>query len=483
MTISVRPRTHIDALEADEKDLPLIRDLIARFDAGSPKLPPGQTVTSRPTTPAAVRPAVAAAPSASKPTQPKPAAPAAQPGVMLVEAPRAPAPSPLATQPTTITPVPEDPLVIKVFKLRHVDPKSVITAIVTALGDQVVRVTAGPGNSIVVASRQTSVTAIEQLLERLDAAPDESGETNTVITSLKKARASELAPIVQKVVPSLRECIAWQPGNSLLLTGSTASIETARALIATLDAASVETPPPQPVPLPPRGHLPPQPPKDLTTRVFSLKYAQPNSTIVNALRTVAGSESSIFADERTRFVIVSARPAGLDAVEGLLAEIDRPATQPETAPVRLRIRFLWLVSGLPEDKSSAPPADLLPLVEDLQRIGVSGLRLATQNVVEATPGRRFAVRASPVLANRCDLEIEGRFLDETGSQPCLELEARAVEYAPYLEPEKNGYKVFEKRELCTLETTIVTPLGKAIIAGVTPVDRMTSVFIVQVLPQ
>jgi len=420
MTISVQPRTHINALEADEKDLPLIRDLIARFDAGSPKLPPGQTVTSRP----------AATAQAA-----------------------------------------EEPLVVRVFSLKHIDPKMVVNAISTALADSTTRVSAGSGNSVVVRAREGAMAAIEQLLQKLDVAPDRSQEMTTIIFPLDHAKATELASVLQRVVPGVRECIPWPASNSLLITGAPRAIEVARTLVNQLDTAPTTQPP-----VPPSAN-------DPVTSVFMLGLVRPSDALIDALRAAAGEGSSVILEPDRHAIIITARPKGLILAESVLHQIDQPRGDSESAAVRLRVRFLWLVSGLPPDKSASPPDDLLPLVTDLQRIGVTGLRLATQNVLEATPGRRFTVKSSPVLANRCDLEIEGRLLDETGSQPCLELEARAVEYAPYLEPEKNGYKVFEKRELCTLETTIVTPLGKAIIAGVTPVDRMTSVFIVQVLPQ
>jgi hypothetical protein len=210
---------------------------------------------------------------------------------------------------------------------------------------------------------------------------------------------------------------------------------------------------------------------------------RPNEALIEALETAAGEGSSVILEPDSRSIIVKARPAGMLVVESVLSQIERQP-QPAAAPaVRLRVRFLWLVSGLPADKSAPPPDDLLPLVEDLQRIGVTGLRLATQNVIETTPGRRFLIKASPILANRCDLVLEGQFVSAACSQPSVELRAKVVEYAPYLEPEKNGYKVFERRDLCELETTVVAPLGKAIIAGVTPVDRMMAVFVVQVLPQ
>lgn len=418
LTIPVQP-THVDAIKADEKDLPLIRDLIARFDTSSPKPPLTRATASHPA----------------------------------------------ATAPAT-----DEPLLVRVFSLKHVDPKTVINAVTTAFGDPTTRVTAGTGNGVVVRAKEKAMAAIEQLLRTLDEAPDRSQEMRTIICPLKHAKAAELAPVLQKAVPGLRECIPWTAANSLLVTGAPKAIETARALVAELDAPS-SAPPPAP------------PTNEPITKLFPLEFAQPNPALLDALRAAAGDGSSVVPVPDIRSIIVTARPKNMAAVESIVKQIDRQ-TEPGDAPaVGLRIRFLWLVSGLPEDKSSPPPADLLPLVEDLQRIGVTGLRLATQNVVEATPGRRFVVKASPLLANRCDLELEGQFLNGAASQPCIELQARVAEYAPYLEPEKNGYKVFERRELCRLETTVVTPLGKAIIAGVTPIDRMTSVFVVQVLPQ
>ncbi|MGQ9648851.1 MAG: secretin N-terminal domain-containing protein [Phycisphaerae bacterium] len=411
--------THINVLGDNEKDLPLIRDLIARFDTGSPK-PLLDQATASP--PAATAPAI------------------------------------------------DEPLLVRVFNLKHVDPKTVINAITTAFGDPTTRVAAGNGNGIVVRAKEKAMAAIEQLLQTLDEAPDRSQEMRTIIFPLKHAKAAELAPVLQRAVPGLRECIPWTSANSLLVTGTAKAIETARTLVAELDAPS-------------SARLLPPPTNEPITKLFPLAFARPNPALLDALRAAAGDDSSVVPVPDIRSIIVTAKPNNMAAVESILSQIDKQTEPAEAPAVGLRIRFLWLVSGLPDDKSSPPPADLLPLVEDLQRIGVTGLRLATQNVVEATPGGRFVVKASPLLVNRVDLELEGRFLNETATQPCIELEARAIEYAPYLEPERNGFKVFEKRELCTLETTVVTPMGKAIIAGVTAIDRMTGVFVVQVLPQ
>ncbi len=402
---------------AGEKELPLIRDLKARFESGGPR--------------------VSVAP-------------------------------PAATQPTA--PAVEEPLVVRVFKLKHIDSKTVLNAISTAWGDKTTRVSASPDGNVVVRTTEGAMAAIAQLLEHLDRAPDRSRETMTIILSLKYAKADELASVIPRVVPGARECLAWRATNSLLLSGSPEAIEVARTLISQLDVKPT-TPPPAP------------PANDSVTKVFMLKAVRPNEALIDALKAAAGEGSSVIMEPDRHALIVTARPKGLLLAESVLHQIDQPHGESESSAVRLRVRFLWLVSGLPPDKSAPPPDDLLPLVEDLQRIGVTGLRLATQSIVETTPGRRFVMRASPALANRCDLELQGRFVDEAASRPSVELRAKVVEYAPYVEPEKNGYKVFEKRDLCEMETTVVAPLGKAIVAGVTPIDRMTAVFVVQVLPQ
>lgn len=385
----------------------------------------------------------------------------------------APSSQPAASPPPTTAPAAEEPAVIKVFNLKYVDTKTVVNAINTAWGDQTARVTPGPGNSVVVRAKQASMMAIQELLSRLDIAPDPSRENRVVIMVLKNAKPTDLASVIAKLVPGIRECIPWSVTNSLLIAGTPQSIETSEMLIAQLDVA----PPVRPVPEPPR-------PPVRVTQVFAVRYTLPGNALVNALKTAAGPGTSIELDSDSGSIIVTGLPESLAAIEKIIAQVDRPSSRPESSAVRLRIRFLWLVSGLAEDKSSPPPADLMPLLEELQRIGVSGLRLAAQNVIEGMPGHDFRVKASPLLTNRCDLQLDGRILDQNnGSQPCIELSARVTEYAPYMEPEKNGYKVVEQRNLCSLETTVVAPMGKTIVAGIAPMDRMTAVFVVQVLPQ
>lgn len=88
-----------------------------------------------------------------------------------------------------------------------------------------------------------------------------------------------------------------------------------------------------------------------------------------------------------------------------------------------------------------------------------------------------------MLTNPCDLRLQGEIVASNGGQPRVRLSIKAVEHAPYAEPYKNGYQVFETKDLCSLDTTAVTPLSRAVVAGVTPIGKMTAVFIVQLSAQ
>lgn len=104
-------------------------------------------------------------------------------------------------------------------------------------------------------------------------------------------------------------------------------------------------------------------------------------------------------------------------------------------------------------------------------------------LVNTTPDGRFQVRCSPVLNQRpSDLRISGQF-DKQQETPTLriELSAGQIEEAPLSESGPRRGPPSSKT-LVDLETVIAAPLGHYVVLGVSPVEKMTSLFILQITP-
>src|SRR5262249_8783406 len=154
---------------------------------------------------------------------------------------------------------------------------------------------------------------------------------------------------------------------------------------------------------------------------------------------------------------------------------DRPPAGQQAE--ELRVRVVWLVSGLARE-DAVPPPDLGDVLAELTKLGIDKPRLAAQTLVNALPGQSFKVDGSAKLEGTCRLAIAG-VRGEKKAPPSMHLDVKATREG---EPQK-GFAGGRRSEeqICSLSTHITTPLGHAVVLGVTPTDGLTSVFVVQVL--
>ena len=160
-----------------------------------------------------------------------------------------------------------------------------------------------------------------------------------------------------------------------------------------------------------------------------------------------------------------------------------------TRPASARVLRASRQAGLdpstldPRRAASIPPADLKDVVDELAKISVTDLKLAAQTVVQSS-GREFRIEATPRLDNPCELTVTGEALDEAAPQPRMRLSLEALEYEEWhLRTGRDASRRMQTRDLCTLETTVSAPPGHAVVLGVTPTQEMTSVFVLQILPE
>jgi hypothetical protein len=89
-------------------------------------------------------------------------------------------------------------------------------------------------------------------------------------------------------------------------------------------------------------------------------------------------------------------------------------------------------------------------------------------------GNAFTMNGSAMLDKPCSLSINGSVLSRAGETPVLDITV----IARSLTGNRNGSAV---ATLCQLDTRIAAPLGHSVVLGVTPTEKSTSVFVVQVL--
>jgi hypothetical protein len=218
-------------------------------------------------------------------------------------------------------------------------------------------------------------------------------------------------------------------------------------------------------------------------RVFHLKYAEAEETAAVLSRIFGKDDARIAVDRRTNSILVEASPDTLRRIEAILSTLDAAADKDakKDAPgATLRVRVVWLASELPPEEGAKPADDLKEVVAELSKIGVDGLRQLGQAIVNTTPDGKFQVRCSPLLAGRpADLELQGTIkLRQETPILSVQLSASQTDLAPLAESGPPGRA--NTRRLVDLGTTIAAPLGHYVVLGVTPVEKMTSVFIVQV---
>ena len=224
----------------------------------------------------------------------------------------------------------------------------------------------------------------------------------------------------------------------------------------------------------------------IKTQVLALRHAQPGDELRQALELAISDGGEFAVDASRNLVIVKGTDADIHNVEALLETLDQP-TPPAAAtpPTALRIRVIWLMSGL-QREAPDPPADVADAVEELERIGVTDLRLAAQAVVQTTGDRgEFEIGCAPMLDNPCELEIAGRVTQKADQPANLDVKIRGTERIPPAEPpagRPGAYPAGQARSVCDLETTVIAPLNHKVVLCATPIDTATSVLIVQVLP-
>ena len=186
-----------------------------------------------------------------------------------------------------------------------------------------------------------------------------------------------------------------------------------------------------------------------------------------------GSGEGIISQSNYSIRIV-ASPATHEKIAQVIKQIDQP-------PQSKRVRVIWLVSGMKRD-APVPGADLKDVVAGLENMGVEDLRVAAHVMVRCLGNQSFQLGSQVLLADNplqyCDLQIDGQFRERDGRPRGMRINIRANEEVRPVEQQGFGVKRVTRKTLAQLSTTISAPPGHAVVLGVSPIGKLTSVFVV-----
>lgn len=311
-----------------------------------------------------------------------------------------------------------------------------------------------------------AVVVCHQVSSRTATAQEQPAPQSTQIYYLKHADASEVSKVLTEVLGQQKAKLAVDPRiNGIIVQADKKTLDMIEQVLKQVDA-----------PAPPLAGD-----DALQIKMFSLD-SPPTPALQSILETITSGTDTMFAiDETRKLVVAKGRTASLKALEATLLQLEVPQQQ---AKNDLLVRIVWLVGGLKNDKTKPVPADLKEVQDELAKIGVSDLAMAAQSVVSVDASNQtvFQTEGRATLDVPTDFQVEGAIVGKKGESTKLEVSIELSQIKTVQEG-ANGRGRLSRESISSLRTTITAPLGHAVVLGVTPIESLTSVFVVQMLPR
>ncbi|OHB73172.1 MAG: hypothetical protein A2V70_09115 [Planctomycetes bacterium RBG_13_63_9] len=210
-------------------------------------------------------------------------------------------------------------------------------------------------------------------------------------------------------------------------------------------------------------------------KVFSLVNVEPAMAAEILSELLGNDEARIAVEARSKSLIVSGPQETLKIVEALLLRLDETADKVPEQPApstTFRVRVVWLASGVSPEDAPEPSEDLEKVVAELSKVGIEDVRQIGQIMVNIAAVGSFQASGSPMLGkNATDWRVSGELSNSQG-RALLEIELTAIGLVA------DG----KSKTKAELQTTVCAPYGHYVVLGVTPVQSMSSVFVVQIVP-
>ena len=221
-------------------------------------------------------------------------------------------------------------------------------------------------------------------------------------------------------------------------------------------------------------------------KIFKLKYASPEVIGASIDSIDRGESTRLGVDKRSNSLIAQGRPQDLQIVAAVISDLDQPAMMNDDsiradvqnrskASESMSVLITWLIGDSTAPDSAEPrPDDLKQIESELIKLGVSAPRLAARMFVRAQPNGYFDMRSKPNIGTSPEVDYLVN-MNVTGSiQPTDDSAAPTVELNIHA---KSGTT---NAQLASLETRISAPYRHPVVLAVSPIDKMTSVFVIQI---
>jgi hypothetical protein len=207
-------------------------------------------------------------------------------------------------------------------------------------------------------------------------------------------------------------------------------------------------------------------------KAIPLGRVEPDQGLEQALRLVLDGRrpGKFVVDRRRRLVLVEGNAATLQEVQTLLAQLDLLSENRGEQPiVELPVRLFWLVSGQPPKDAARLHDELKEVAADLEKLGMDKPRVATQVLVHAALDTPFEISGTAHLDTPYRLTFSGTARSSKG----------AVGLDVTVKAERSG-TTHDHGAVAGVRTQVTVSPGHLVVLGVTPTEKLTSAFVVQV---
>lgn len=202
-------------------------------------------------------------------------------------------------------------------------------------------------------------------------------------------------------------------------------------------------------------------------KIYKLKNVEVDATLQKLVSLIA---PNAVLDPRRQQVVAAGDERTLLQLDALLAQLDQERARPAVG--ESQVRLIWLASGLENKDAPKPPADLKDVLAELKKIGIDDVRLVSQSLVNVSAGKVFNVQSPVMLDVPCHLTFSGQIVEKAGQAPTMDVKVHAMKTIV-------GARGTTSSVLCQLETEIAAPIGHSVVLGVTPMETMSSIFVLQ----
>jgi len=371
-----------------------------------------------------------------------------------------------------VAPREQEDRVVNVYSLRYMDPSTAASVIENEVPEASIGIDA-PSRRLIVSASRPDHERVRELVEALDEPPDGDQDASqvTIVYQLRHIEPASAIGVLQGALPESTDVrmTAYESNNAIVVVGPSEVQERVGALLEKLDTSAERLP-------------------GLQLKVFSLVNADATTIAETILELFDGDDAKISVDPRTNSIVATGSEGTLEVIEALILRLDTDK-KGETPSTTLQVRVVWLVGGLEGEEAAQPADDLKEVLDELAKLGVTGLRQAAQVLVNTAPSGDFQVSCAPRLdEGPTDMQIHGT-LELKQGMPVLDIEITGtlLQNVPVRRSlgERHPEQInrVQRGELASLATKIAAPFGQYVVLGVTPAADLTSVFVVQVTPK